>query len=342
MKWMTTRGRLVQESAQKNEPFERRVHISSLVGHPMRPALTVFASLMFFALFAPVAPALPAESLDEGMMFGGQWSDVNNTTTDLSNLTDLPAVVEVYTATWCENCVDVEHALDEVQEAGLLEQYHIHRAIGENQDPFGSEAIDARWNAKYGQNAPPAVVFNGSMKKSGSVTDEASLADEFTGLANTDLALGAGSTSFGWTPTSTNSGTVTWNLDIDAVHLENSTLNVTAWVVEASAEFEEGSNGLGTYPHIVLDIVSLGSDLQGSVAIQIPEANDGDDLQVHLIYEIIPVAEEPTEDVSIEDSKDSESVPFLTTFTTITVLLGAAWARSNNVNQTGRRGHRIQ
>jgi thiol-disulfide isomerase/thioredoxin len=136
----------------------------------MRRALVVFASFMFFALSAPVAPALPAESLDKGLMFGGQWSDANNTTTDLSNLTDLPAVVEVYTATWCENCVDVEHALDEVQDAGLIEQYHIHRAIGETQDPFGSEAIDSRWNAKYGQNAPPAVVFNGTMKKSGSVT----------------------------------------------------------------------------------------------------------------------------------------------------------------------------
>ena len=336
MKLMATLGHPVQKNAQMNEPFGRRVHISSLVGQSMRPALTVFASLMFFALFAPVAPALPAESLDKGMMFGGQWSDVNNTTTDLSNLTDLPAVVEVYTATWCENCVDVEHALDEVQEAGLLEQYHIHRAIGETQDPFGSEAIDARWNSKYGQNAPPAVVFNGSMKKLGSVADEATLVDEFTGLANTDLALGAGSTSFGWTPTTDSSGTVTWNLDIDADHLENSTLNVTAWIVEAGAEFEEGSNGLGTYPHIVLDIVSLGNELQGSVAIQIPEANDGDDLQVHLIYEIIPLVEEPTDDVKVEDSDDSESVPFLTALTTVTVLLGAAWAHGGNVNQKGR------
>lgn len=69
MKLMATLGHPVQKNAQKNEPFGRRVHISSLVGQSMRPALTVFASLMFFALFAPVAPALPAESLDKGMMF---------------------------------------------------------------------------------------------------------------------------------------------------------------------------------------------------------------------------------------------------------------------------------
>lgn len=330
-------GHPVQMNALKNEPYGRRVHISSLIGHRMRPVLTVFASLMFFALLAPVAPALPAESLDKGMMFGGQWSDVNNTTTDLSNLTDLRAVVEVYTATWCENCVDVEHALDEVQEAGVLTQYHIHRAIGETQDPFGSEAIDARWNSKYGQNAPPAVVFNGSMKKLGSVADDATLVDEFTGLANTDLALGVGTTSFGWAPTTANSGTVTWNLDIGSSHLENSTLNVTAWIVEAHAEFEEGSNGLGTYPHIVLDIVSLGNELQGSVAIQIPEANDGDDLQVHLLYEIVPIVEEPTDDLKVEEPKDSESVPFLTTVTTAIILLGAAMTHKVKINQKDRR-----
>jgi thiol-disulfide isomerase/thioredoxin len=308
----------------------------------MRRALVVFASFMFFALSAPVAPALPAESLDKGLMFGGQWSDANNTTTDLSNLTDLPAVVEVYTATWCENCVDVEHALDEVQDAGLIEQYHIHRAIGETQDPFGSEAIDSRWNAKYGQNAPPAVVFNGTMKKSGSVTSEASLADEFTTLANNDLALGDGSTTFGWTPTTASSGTITWNLDIDNSHLENSTLNVTAWIVEAAAEFEEGSNGLGTYPHIVLDIISLGDALQGSVAIQLPNANDGNDLQVHLIYEIMPEIVEPVAGEEVKVAEDSESVPFLTTLATATTLLGAAWAHGGKINQRYHQGRRMQ
>jgi thiol-disulfide isomerase/thioredoxin len=339
---MKIRALLLLKKALRNEPSRSRFHIFFLAGRCMRRALVVFASFMFFALSAPVAPALPAESLDRGMMFGGQWSDANNTTTDLSNLTDLPAVVEVYTATWCENCVDVEHALDEVQDAGLIEQYHIHRAIGETQDPFGSEAIDARWNSKYGQNAPPAVVFNGTLKKSGSVTNEASLADEFTGLANTDLALGGGTTSFGWTPTTASSGTVTWNLNIDDSHLEGSTLNVTAWIVEAAAEFEEGSNGLGTYPHIVLDIISLGDGLQGSVAIQLPDANDGNDLQVHLIYEIMPETVDPVVEEGDDDSEDSESVPFLTTFATATALLGAAWARGGKVNQKDLQGRRIQ
>ena len=308
----------------------------------MRPALTVLTSLMFFALCAPVAPALPAESLDRGMMFGGQWANSNSTSTMwFDNLSSLPAVVEVYTATWCENCVDVEHALDEVQDTGLLKQYHIHRAIGESQDPFGTDTLDSRWSSKYGKNAPPAVVFNGSMKKIGSVTDEASLTDEYTGLASTDLQLGQGTTSFNWASYGPNTGEAGWNLDIDAKHLENSTLNVSAWIVEANAEFEEGTNGLGTYPHIVLEIIPLGSELQGSTTIQLPSPHDGDDLQVHLIYEIMPIVEEVEETPKLNEIEGDSVLPFLSPFTLITLLFATAMLHEFRLNQTTRQGHYV-
>ena len=306
----------------------------------MRPVIPVLATLMLFALFAPVAPALPAEPLNNGMMFGGQWAEANNTSVSTTNLSDLPAVVEVYTATWCENCVDVEHALDDVlANGGNIQQYHVHRAIGETQDPFGSEYIDARWNSKYGGNAPPAVVFNGTMKKIGSVTDEASLESEFSNIASNDLQLGEGTTSFSWTPTSTTndqSGIVTWSLDIDAMHLENSTLNVTAWVVEGHAEFEEGSNGLGTYPHIVRDIIALGDELQGNSTIDLPTPHDGDDLQIHLIYEIIPIPEEPDEPAESNESEGDDSLPFLSPMAVIALLTVSALVHNNRLNRTTR------
>ena len=306
----------------------------------MRPVMPVLATLMLFALFAPVAPALPAEPLNNGMMFGGQWAEANNTSVSTTNLSDLPAVVEVYTATWCENCVDVEHALDDVQaNGGNIQQYHVHRAIGETQDPFGSEYIDARWNSKYGGNAPPAVVFNGTMKKIGSVTDEASLESEFSNIASNDLRLGEGTTSFSWTPASTTnnqSGIVTWSLDIDAMHLENSTLNVTAWVVEGHAEFDEGSNGLGTYPHIVLDIIALGDELQGNTAIDLPEPHDGDDLQIHLIYEVIPIPEEPDEPAKSNESEGDDGLPFLSPMAVIALLAVSALVHNNRLNRTIR------
>ena len=275
--------------------------------------LTVMVVLALLLAFAPPSgTALPAAPVDNGMVFGGQWSPANNATASVThNLSDLPAVVEVFTATWCENCVDVEHALDDVQAGGWLQQYHMHRSIGETQDPFGTDMLDQRWRDKYGPSSPPAVVFNGTMKKIGSKADDGTLQNEFTNLAKADLNLGDGSTSFAWNPLNNRSGTVTWALDIDSEHLDNATLNVTVYVVESSADFEEGSNGLGTYPHIVRSIVPVGESLQGSATVDLPVPFDGDDLEIHLIYEIMPEAvEEPTEP-STNDNTTGEDTPFV-------------------------------
>ena len=89
-------------------------------------------------------------------------------------------------------------------------------------------------------------------------------------------------------------GTVTWNLDVEMAQFGEGTLSAYLWVVEGSAYFEEGSNGLGDYPHIVRDIIHLGNDTQGSMSVDLPAAFDGDDLSVHLIYQFNPlIPEEP-------------------------------------------------
>ena len=71
------------------------------------------------------ASALPAVEVDNGMIFGGQSTMAVNATAMTHNLSDLDAVVEVYTATWCDNCVYVESALEEVHDAGHLTAYHL-------------------------------------------------------------------------------------------------------------------------------------------------------------------------------------------------------------------------
>ena len=290
-------------------------------------ATTTLLAIFLLASAAPTTTALPAAEVENGMVFGGQWTPANVTAATTTNLSDLTAVVEVYTATWCENCVDVEHALEEVQEAGHLQQYHIHRAIGETQDPFGSEEIDQRWRDKYGVNPPPGVVFNGTMKKVGSVADDGTLVNEFTNLAQRNLDLGGGSTAFSWTPLTDTSGTVGWTLDIDQQHLENATLNVSVWIVEAAADFEEGTNGLGTYPHIVHRMMEVGDALQGTAVINLPAAFDDNDLEIHLIYEIMPVApEEPAQPTETEE--ESEDTPALSMFSSILVVsLAVAFSR---------------
>ena len=63
-------------------------------------------SLMLLAVIIPInADASPAEVLEVGVVFGGQWVEANNSTIQNSQLADLPAIVEDYTATWCTNCV---------------------------------------------------------------------------------------------------------------------------------------------------------------------------------------------------------------------------------------------
>ena len=86
----------------------------------------------------------------------------------------------------------------------------------------------------------------------------------------------------------------------------------------------------------------MGDALQGSVSIQLPNANDGNDLQVHLNYESMPESVEPVVEEEVKDAEDSESVPFLTTLATATTLLGAAWAHAGKINQRDLQGRRMQ
>ena len=103
----------------------------------MRQLVAIIGFTLLLACLPVPSSGLPAAPVENGMVFGGQWSPAGNATAAVThNFSEMPAVVEVFTATWCENCVDVEHALDDVQAEGWLQQYHVHRAIGETQDPF--------------------------------------------------------------------------------------------------------------------------------------------------------------------------------------------------------------
>jgi hypothetical protein len=152
--------------------------------------------------------------------------------------------------------------------------------------------------------------------------------NEFSNLAKADLGLGEGNSTFVWTPLN-GSGSVEWLLDIDDRHLENATLSVAVFIVEAAADFEEGTNGLGTYPHIVRDIHLLGDQRQGTAQLTLPEPFDGDDLEVHLLYEIIPdpVEEDPvaTDDGCPDgDACETEDTPALSWSLMLVAVAGAA------------------
>lgn len=285
-------------------------------------------SLMLLAVIIPInADASPAEVLEVGVVFGGQWVEANNSTIQHNQLADLPTIVEDYTATWCTNCVEVEHALDDIAQQIPINQYNFHRSIGETQDPFGTDVLDQRWDSRYGQRVPPTVIFNGSQKQVGSVSNGDTLQEDYTALAQLDLALGQGSSSFSWTATGQGSGSVSWNLSIDDSQFGESVISVNLWVVEASAHFEDGTNGLEDYPYIVREIQSLGNSTNGTAQITLPEAFDGDDLSVHLVYQVNnPIVEDNTDTLDSNTSKE-KGLPAISLIATLAIIIAAVRSR---------------
>lgn len=292
--------------------------------------VSCLVSLMLLSIIIPInADAAAAEELSIGAVFGGQWAEANNSSVQTSQLVDFPAIVEDYTATWCTNCVKVEHALDDVALQVPIQQYNFHRSIGETQDPFGTDVLDLRWESRYGQRAPPTVIFNGSQKQVGSVSNGDTLQDDFTALAQHDLGLGQGSSSFSWTGTGQNSGSVSWNLSIDSSQFGDRIISVNLWVVETTAHFKNGTNGLEDYPFIVREVQSLGNSTSGTEQISLPDAFDGDDLTVHLIYQLIdPIVDE--EIVAEEPLTSSEKgLPAVSLIATLAIVVAAVQLRES-------------
>lgn len=258
-------------------------------------------------------------AVDDGAVFGSHGGAVTSANTSAISLDDLNPVLEDYTATWCTNCVDVEHALEDLvaERGGTI--FAFHRSIGETEDPFGTDALDERWEERYDRRAPPTVVFNGSTYVIGSVPEGESLLDDYRALANQSMALPAGGTSvFSWTAAQSGSTTVTWDVNLPASETwALHTVQLELWVVETTATFLEGSNGQEQYPHIVRSIIAVddalwdgGVVLQGSSPVALPAAFDGDDLEVHLVHTLIPPAEpDEIEDVALPEDPDESPLP---------------------------------
>tara|TARA_B100001093_G_scaffold238109_1_gene228149 strand:+ start:12865 stop:13815 length:951 start_codon:yes stop_codon:yes gene_type:complete len=314
----------------------------------MREAKLIIAILILTSMSSAISVAAPSTPTPEGTgaLFGGQSFDISDSNVTTTNLSELPPIAEVYTATWCSNCVDVEHALENIENETHLQQYHIHRAINEAQDPLGSIELDQRFHDRYGIYAPPMVVMNGSVMKLGSVTDYDSLELEFSEMTQHSNSFGLGNpmngtSLFSWNSTSETTGIASWSLELKEHSIDPNTthtLSAYAWVVEHSANFEEGTNGLGDYPDVLRGIIQLGdiaieSDLivgSGSSEITLPAAYDGNDLSVHLIYQFNAPVEEPLDEEEClipEGCEEDERVPAASLIASLCVVLGAALVR---------------
>jgi thiol-disulfide isomerase/thioredoxin len=297
----------------------------------MRTRIFIIA-LILVASGIPTAQSGSPEQMDEvGAVFGGVHIEAWHSGNSTSNLSDLPAIVEDYTATWCTNCVKVEHALDAVEETNNMQQYHFHRFIGENEDPLGSQEGDDRWIDRYEQRLPPTVVFNGTLRQIGSVPSGDSLQDDYNANLQNPLILGQGTSTLGWVAsTNSNIGIATWNLVMDTNSIpEGATVMSSIWVVEHLAYFPDGSNGEEYYHESVRAIIELGDSMSGSKEISLPAAYDGDDLEIHLIHEVVlpEVIDEGPDETSDPDEEDDEDsgLPSISFIAVLSVIMIAAF-----------------
>ena len=233
--------------------------------------------------------------------------NISNTTGNLPS-TNWPIIAEVYTATWCENCLDSEHAVSELTSNRSIESLHYHREYSEIRDPFGTEVGDDRWIERFGptniratgglERLPPAVVFNGEWLHSGSVAKgSGTLSDDYSLSADlgSSLSLEGVTASLTWTDIDGTNGTVDWDLlspssltmeDIwndDCSNPATASITPILYVVEEIARDENGSNGLEYYPHVIRDIHTLSE--HGSSNIALPEVWDGEDLRLVLAFD---------------------------------------------------------
>ena len=291
----------------------------------MRKILAFSLTFFFVMMSASTSVAKPAVETSNGPVFGGQHTDVNNQSNQTAKISLLPAVAEDFTATWCTNCVKVEHALDELEVEGLLQKYEFHVNPDLDESGFGSVDITQHLDARYGAESPPLVAINGTIKKHGSLPESDSLVNDYRNMMQSPLDLGDASSSFIWAPSTDNVGVITWNLDADLSAYPEATLSVNAWIVERSAEFDGGSNGQGTYFDLIRQITDLGSNSQGTANITLPTPHDGDDLEVHLVYllNIPSVVDSVPGDGGGEDT-ETNSVPGFGVMITLVAGFSAA------------------
>ena len=246
----------------------------------------------------------------------------NSSETSVTMLvSELPTVVEVYTATWCLNCISTEHALDEAIGDTSVSRIHYHRHWSETEDPFGSDSTEERWENLYGTTSTlvgglgrlaPTTVFDGERLHLGTAAKSGSLQGDYsTSLAagsthpyseNSWLRLSleesSGGIEFSYVFSGSEENTTpdfTCPVEVDCHHPSISrpglVVSGTPYLlfVEDSAYFPNGSNEIAHYLHVMHKAVPMptfpAQRLEGSMIIETPTPWDGDDMSAVLVYD---------------------------------------------------------
>ena len=236
-----------------------------------------------------------------GGVLGALEIPLTNETIDsetVLNYSEMTPVIEVYTATWCFNCVTTEQALDEAIGDSDVMRIHYHRHRSEPEDPFGNNATEYRWESIYGgastavggaSRLAPTTVFDGERMHMGTSPSSSSLTNDYS----TSLATGSswnfiGTARLSISVTESGETKFSWNITDLSVDYDDDywTFALTPWLlfVEDSASFPDGSNGVGDYLHVLHDAIEL-DGLEGSVTVESPPAWDDDDVSAVLLID---------------------------------------------------------
>ncbi len=208
-----------------------------------------------------------------------------------------PSLIEVYTATWCTNCVMTQNTIDSlsIPEGESILKIHYHRFIAETQDPFGSQKTDDRWIDRYGttsrlsniyeyQNLAPSKIFDGERLHIGTTKTSESLEIDYqTSLdKGPSIEISDFSATFSWTNVS-GVNEFSWNISTPSLSNKYS-IEPMILIIEDEGYFPEGGNGEKYYHHILRDIIPL-SSVDGNISFDYNIAYDGDDLTAVLVFD---------------------------------------------------------
>ncbi len=282
----------------------------NIIGPRKETMRTVLAALLASLMLLPLASsAFTQDNWDEarisadsdGGTIGGISLPIHgNSTSVYSDVSNLPTVIEVYTATWCTNCVLTEGYMEDAIGESEVEIIHYHDHWFQVNDPFGSNSTEERWESIYGHavteigGAPhlaPTSIIDGERMHFGTRSKTDSLTEDYSD----SISVGSSAPLIGHIemsisiPENPEQGIeVMWDISGLTYDCEGEcpSVSLSPWImfVEETAHYPEGSNGLEHYSHILRETIQLEGD-DGAISVVPPTNWDGDDMSVVLIVD---------------------------------------------------------
>ena len=175
--------------------------------------------------------------------YGIDWNLTSNNGSSeqefISHVESMPTIVEVYTATWCTNCVSTQNTLNDAIADSDAEIIHYHSYWYDTLDPFGNDSTEERWESKYGHASAlrytprdaPTKVVDGERFHWGKVPKSESLLDDYSAsVSRGSTAPLSGSITFTILQTQY-SLMVGWNVSSISNHVTTGELSIEPWLL---------------------------------------------------------------------------------------------------------------